>query len=49
MCEAFQATVAQHPGEPALRTAGGAVMITWGTTPNGSGRSQPDWSAEQIA
>jgi len=30
MCEAFQATVARYPHELALRTAGGAVMITWG-------------------
>ena len=30
MCEAFQATVARYPQEVALRTAGGAVMITWG-------------------
>jgi long-chain acyl-CoA synthetase len=30
MCEAFQATVARYPGDPALRTVGGAVMITWG-------------------
>jgi long-chain acyl-CoA synthetase len=30
MCEAFQATVARYPHEPALRTVGGAVTITWG-------------------
>jgi long-chain acyl-CoA synthetase len=30
MCEAFQATVARYPHELALRTAGGAVAITWG-------------------
>ena len=30
MCEAFQATVARYPDELALRTAGGAVAITWG-------------------
>jgi long-chain acyl-CoA synthetase len=30
MCEAFQATVARCPDELALRTVGGAVMITWG-------------------
>jgi len=30
MCEAFQATVARCPDELALRTAGGAVTITWG-------------------
>ena len=30
MCEAFQATVARYPDELALRTAGGAVTITWG-------------------
>ena len=30
MCEAFQATAARYPDELALRTAGGAVMITWG-------------------
>ncbi len=30
MCEAFQATVARYPHELALRTAGGAMMITWG-------------------
>src|SRR5690349_199545 len=29
MCEAFQQTVARHPGAVALRTAGGAVTITW--------------------
>jgi long-chain acyl-CoA synthetase len=30
ICEAFQATVAHYPDEPALRTVGGTVMITWG-------------------
>lgn len=29
MCEAFQATVAQHPRQVALRTLGGAATITW--------------------
>ena len=29
MCEAFQHTVARHPGKVALRTPGGAVSITW--------------------
>ena len=29
MCEAFQATVAQHPRQVALRPLGGAVTITW--------------------
>ena len=29
MCEAFQATAARYPQEVALRTPGGAVMITW--------------------
>ena len=29
MCEAFQATTARYPQEVALRTPGGAVMITW--------------------
>src|SRR5580704_4475746 len=30
MCEAFQATVARYPHEPALRTVGEAMTITWG-------------------
>lgn len=29
LCEAFQATVARHPQEVALRTLGGTVTITW--------------------
>ena len=29
MCEAFQQTVARHPGAVALRTPGGTVSITW--------------------
>ena len=29
MCHAFQATVASHPGEMALRALGGAVTISW--------------------
>src|SRR5262249_59169466 len=30
LCEAFQHTVARHPGDVALRTVGGAVPVTWG-------------------
>ncbi|MGH9042054.1 MAG: AMP-dependent synthetase/ligase [Acidimicrobiia bacterium] len=29
LCEAFQATVAERPGQVALRTPGGGVTITW--------------------
>ncbi|WP_280231052.1 AMP-dependent synthetase/ligase [Nocardia cyriacigeorgica] len=29
LCEAFQATVAAHPGRTALRTVGGAASMTW--------------------
>src|SRR5262249_51583638 len=31
LCEAFQHTVARHPGDVALRTVGGAVPVTWGS------------------
>jgi long-subunit acyl-CoA synthetase (AMP-forming) len=33
MCEAFQATAADHPDRIAMRTPGGATEITWGEYP----------------